>query len=82
MTLPEIDPRSGRPLHTDFRRRGPWGAHFARSGNIPNTPAQGSAEDLTRRWAVGPANYHYYLSFNINSYYYYDDDDYYDDNYD
>ena len=35
-----------------FRRRGPWGAHFARSGNFSkHTPA----EDLTRQWAHGPA---------------------------
>ena len=58
MALGEIGPKWPRPLSTDFRRRGPWGAHFARPGNIPNTPAQGSAEGLTRRWAEGRANLH------------------------
>ena len=53
MTLPEIGPGKARRLCTDIRRRGPWGARFARSGNFePHT-----TPDLTRRWAVGPANY-------------------------
>ena len=40
MTLPEMDPDPARRLSTYFGRRGPWGAHFARSGNFPNTPQQ------------------------------------------
>ena len=34
---------------------GPGAPHFARSGNNNNT-AEGVTGDLTRRWAVGPAN--------------------------
>ena len=56
MTLPEIDPDPPRQLGTDFARRGPWGAHFARSGNN-NKTTKGTDGDLTRRWAHGPANY-------------------------
>ena len=56
MTLPEIDPDPPRQLGTDFARRGPWGAHFARSGNN-NKTTKGTDGDLTRRWAHGPANF-------------------------
>ena len=38
MALTEIEGRSGGRRATKFGRRGPWGAHFARSGNIPNRP--------------------------------------------
>ena len=55
MTLGEIGPDPARSLTTDFRRRGPRGAHFARSGNFETHPTTG----LTRRWAEGPANYLY-----------------------
>ena len=56
MALPEIggDPGGDGPSY--FARRGPWGAHFARSGNN-NTTTKGTDGDLTRQWAQGPANY-------------------------
>ena len=62
MTLPEIDGRLPRPRATYFGRRRPWGAHFARSGNIQNTHP---AEDLTRRWAHGPAKSLLSLAFDF-----------------
>ena len=43
MTLPEIDGRLGRQGATYFGRRGPWAAHFARSGNN-NTTTKGTYE--------------------------------------
>ena len=64
MTLTEIGGRLQRPRGTYFRRRRPWGAHFAPSGNIPSTPGQ---TDLTRRWAHGPANYYYHYNDNHHS---------------
>ena len=57
MTLLEIGSRLPRPRRTYFGRRGPWGAHFARSGNN-NKTTKGTAGDLTRRWAHGPANFY------------------------
>ena len=57
MTLPEIDLDPPRQLGTDFARLGPWGAHFARSGNN-NKTTKGTDGVLTRRWAHGPANYY------------------------
>ena len=42
MALGEIGGRPGRRLQTYFGRRGPWAAHFARSGNIPKQPCAGS----------------------------------------
>ena len=35
MALPEIGGRWAGNCKSYFGRRGPWGAHFARSGNIP-----------------------------------------------
>ena len=49
MTLPEIGPRLPRPRPTDFRRRRPWGAHFARSGNFETHPCRGSNTPMGRR---------------------------------
>ena len=43
MALTEIDARSGRQLRTEFGRRRPWGALFARSGNN-NTTTKGTYE--------------------------------------
>ena len=68
MALPDIDPRLGRPLRTYFSRRGPWAAHFARSGNIPKQPCTGSntpmgpwpgelGHGLLGRWAIGLLGY-------------------------
>ena len=65
MTLPEIGGDQGRPRPTDFRRRGPWGAHFARSGNIPNTPHTGSDTPMGRR--PGELNHHNIIINNNNS---------------
>mgnify|MGYP003314624357 CR=1 FL=1 len=48
----------------------PGAPHFARSGNNNNT-AEGVTGDLTRRWAVGPANYYYYYYYYYYFYYYY-----------
>ena len=48
MTLPEIDPRSGRPHGTYFRGREPWDAHFARSGNFPKRTGRGSNTPMGR----------------------------------
>ena len=56
MTLREIDGDPTRQLATDFARRGPWAALFARSGNN-NTTTKGTDRDLTRQWAHGPANF-------------------------
>ena len=56
MALTEIGGRWARQRRTEFARRGPWGALFARSGNN-NTTTKGTDGDLTRRWAHGPANY-------------------------
>ena len=55
MALTPLDGRLPGQRRTDFGRRGPWGALFARSGNI-NKTTQGSTGGLTRRWAHGPAN--------------------------
>ena len=54
MALREIEGCPLRLRRIYFRRRGPWGAHCARSGNMPSTPLP---EALTRRWAIGPANF-------------------------
>ena len=59
MTLTPIGGGPTQQRATEFDRRGPWGAHFARPGNNNNT-AEGVPGDLTRRWAHGPANYYYY----------------------
>ena len=56
MALREIGGDPGGRRGTYFGRRGPWGAHFARSGNN-NKTTQGSTGGLTRRWAHGPANF-------------------------
>ena len=48
MTLPEIDPDPPRQLGTDFARRGPWGAHFARSGNNNKTTKGTDGDDGER----------------------------------
>ena len=53
MALGEIDGDPARQLATYFGRRGPWGAHFARSGNN-NYTAQGSNGDLTSNTPMGP----------------------------
>ena len=60
MALREIDPDPTRQLATDFGRRGPWAAHFARSGNN-NTTTKGTDGGLTRRWAHGPAKYDFII---------------------
>ena len=65
MALREIDGDPPRQRRTDFGRRGPWGALFARSGNN-NTTTKGTDRDLTRRWAVGPANL---MTFRVNDIY-------------
>ena len=61
MALTEIDRRSGRPLRTDFRRRGAVGGTF---GGEATKNKRAVARGLTRQWAVGPANYyHYYYHY-------------------
>ena len=58
MTLSEIEVRPGHPLGTDFARRGPWGG-WGGSYQLPTTTTiEEITRDLTRRWAVGPANYY------------------------
>ena len=56
MTPGEIGERSPRPLATDFARRGPWGGLLCAVWKL-NKTIQGVTGDLTRPWAVGPANF-------------------------
>ena len=65
MTLSEIGGDPTRQRRTDFARREPWGAPTLRGrGNITTT-TEGVTGDLTRRWAVGPANYLNYRKYVI-----------------
>ena len=57
MTLREIYPHPAQQRATDFARREPWGAaQLCAVGELTNND-QGETGDLTRRWAVGPANF-------------------------